>query len=99
MTDPSFSPLKLRPLTPEQVALRWGCSSNHVRNLIKRGDLRAFRLGERLLRVPIDAVEEYEAQPFGMERAEPSLKPSHDAIVLTHSANLPRRLRGPPSRP
>ena len=49
-----------RPLTPEQVADLWGCSANHVRALIKRGELRAFRLGARLLRVPAAAVEEYE---------------------------------------
>ena len=46
-----------RPLTVEQVADRWGCSDNHVRNLIHRGELRAFRLGRRLIRVPETALE------------------------------------------
>lgn len=49
-----------RPMTPEQVAEMWGCSANHVRNLIKRGELRAWRLGSRLLRIPPEAVAEFE---------------------------------------
>lgn len=49
-----------RPLLPRQVAERWGCSERHVRNLIAAGQLRYFRLGGRLLRIPASAVEEYE---------------------------------------
>lgn len=49
-----------RPYTPDQVAAIWGCSPNHVRNLIHRGELRAFRLGARLFRIPADAIEEFE---------------------------------------
>lgn len=49
-----------RPLSPEQVAEIWGCSANHVRSLIHRHELRAFRLGPRLLRIPPDAIAEFE---------------------------------------
>ena len=49
-----------RPLLPKHVAERWGCSERHVRNLIRDGELKHFRLGGRLLRVPASAVEEYE---------------------------------------
>lgn len=49
-----------RPYTPETLADRWGCSANHVRNLIRRGTLPAFRLG-RLMRIPAAAVADYEA--------------------------------------
>lgn len=49
-----------RPLLPRQLAERWGCSERHVRNLIAAGQLRHFRLGGRLLRIPASAVEEYE---------------------------------------
>ena len=49
-----------RAVTPEQLAEKWECSPNHVRNLIKRGELRAWRLGSRLLRIPPDAIEEFE---------------------------------------
>lgn len=57
-----------RPLTPEQLAAHWGCSANHVRNLIKRGELQAFRLG-RLIRIPATSVEEFE----GRRLEEPSV--------------------------
>ena len=46
--------------TPETLAERWHCSPRHVRNLTKRGELRFFKLGGKLLRIPADAVEEYE---------------------------------------
>ncbi|WP_420837210.1 helix-turn-helix domain-containing protein [Chachezhania antarctica] len=41
------------------LADRWMCSAETVRQLVKRGDLRGFRVG-RMIRIPIDAVEEYE---------------------------------------
>src|SRR5205807_2282628 len=46
--------------TPATLAAEWGCSPRHVRNLVNSGQLRAFRLGQKLLRIPPDAVEEYE---------------------------------------
>lgn len=82
-----------RPMTPEQVAERWGCSPNHVRNLIHRGELRAFRLGRRLIRIPAEAIGEFEqCQNIGSEGStEDSSSPggetmeSGDVIVLMHS--------------
>lgn len=47
--------------TPETLAKRWRCSANHVRNMIKRGDLPAFRSGGRLLRIRTDDVIAHEA--------------------------------------
>jgi excisionase family DNA binding protein len=49
-------------LTPRAVADRWHCSERHVRNLVREGQLRAFRLGGRLLRIPEDAVREIECR-------------------------------------
>ena len=48
-----------RPYTPDDLAERWLCSAETVRQLYKRGELRGFRVG-RMIRIPIDAVEEYE---------------------------------------
>lgn len=45
--------------TPASLAKHWGCSERLVRNLIQGGKLRAFRLGEKLHRIPADAAEEY----------------------------------------
>jgi excisionase family DNA binding protein len=47
------------PYTPATLAAEWNCSEHHVRNLINRGELRAFRLGHKLFRIPAEAVEEF----------------------------------------
>lgn len=46
--------------TPETLARRWHCSERHVRNLIARGDLQAFRVGRKLLRIRESDVEAYQ---------------------------------------
>lgn len=48
--------------TPETLAERWKCSAKHVRDLIKEGELAAFRLGGMLLRIRAQTVEEYECR-------------------------------------
>jgi len=88
---PEANPPIPRPLTVEQVAERWGCSDNHVRNLIKRGELRAFRLGHRLLRVPTDAVVEYEQRQVVEPTLEPAYLPVSDVIVISHARERGRR--------
>ena len=51
--------------TPAMLAERWMCSERHIRNLINAGRLRCFRLGGKLLRIPVEAIEEFEACPSG----------------------------------
>jgi excisionase family DNA binding protein len=48
-------------LTPREVAARWGCSARHVQELAQAGRLQAMRLGRRGWRIPVAAVEAYEA--------------------------------------
>ena len=48
-----------KPYSPETLAERWGCSANHIRGLIRDGQLRAFRVGT-LYRIPADVVDRYE---------------------------------------
>jgi excisionase family DNA binding protein len=48
--------------TPEMLAREWGCSARHVRNLVKSGELRAFRPGPKLIRIRAEWVEEYECR-------------------------------------
>lgn len=73
MTD-TVSP---RNLTPRDLAARWQCSERHVRNLIASGELPAFRLGGKLLRIRMEDVEAFERQSAGdssyRHDAEPSL--------------------------
>lgn len=79
-----------RSYTPEQVAAIYGCSPNHIRNLVKRNQLRAFRLGARLIRIPAGALEEYERCQMNTGSADLAVDGSShggktaagDAIVL-----------------
>lgn len=47
-------------LRPADVAERWDCSERHVRHMLDRGELPFFRLGEKLIRISLEDVEEYE---------------------------------------
>lgn len=55
--------------TPRSLADRWQCSERHVRNLIDSGELPAFRLGGKLIRIRRDAVTEFEGRPVEMTAA------------------------------
>lgn len=83
-------------MLPRDVAERWQCSERHVRNLINRGELRHFRLGGKLVRIPISAVEEFEecqnsgsspieaSSPWsGTRKGSASADPSEQTIVVT----------------
>jgi len=48
--------------SPKTLAAEWGCCANHVRNLVKRGDLKGFRLGDKLLRIRAEDVRDYECR-------------------------------------
>src|SRR5262245_28995337 len=51
-----------RPYTPETLAKHWDCSARTVRNLISAGELRAFPVGPRLLRIKPEWVRDYECR-------------------------------------
>lgn len=44
----------------KQVAEMWDCSEHTVRSMIDRGELRALRIGTKMLRVPEEAMREVE---------------------------------------
>ncbi|WP_352827323.1 helix-turn-helix domain-containing protein [Mesorhizobium sp. M0830] len=48
--------------TPAMLADRWACSERHVRNMIASGELPAFRLAGKLLRIRGEDVENFECQ-------------------------------------
>ena len=48
--------------TPAMLAERWECSERHIRNMVETGELPAFRLGEKLLRIRGTDVERFECQ-------------------------------------
>jgi len=64
----------MKVLRPEEVAERWDCSPRFVYRLLHEGKLPAFRLSGRLFRVPLEALEAFEAchliHPFGSSSSE-----------------------------
>ena len=48
-----------RPYTPRTLADRWACTPQHVRDLIRAGELHAFRVG-RMIRIRQMEVERFE---------------------------------------
>ncbi len=61
MLSASLSEADDEVFTPAEVATRWKCSASFVRRMIDNGELPAFRVGGKLLRVTARAVREYEA--------------------------------------
>jgi excisionase family DNA binding protein len=57
-------------LTPKEVAGRLRVTDGTVKNLIHRGELRAVRVGAKLLRVDSRALDEYLAARTLDERGE-----------------------------
>ena len=64
MTRAAFIPTVY---TPASLADRWECSERHVRNMIAAGELPAFRLGGKLLRIRAEDVEAFECQNGGSQ--------------------------------
>ena len=62
--------------TPAMLADRWQCSERHIRNMIARGELRSFRVGGKLLRIPEEAAREHECQGIASGVTEGSIASS-----------------------
>lgn len=58
-----------RPYSPETLADRWGCSSEKIRQMCRRGELPYFRLG-KLIRIPANEVERVECLTGGSSSTE-----------------------------
>lgn len=78
-------------LTPEMLAEYWGCSGRHVRNLINRGELSAFRIGAKLVRIRRESIEEFESR-----NAEPSTNLDTDPCMVPMGAKPDRSLSSDP---
>lgn len=59
------------------LAEKWGCGTDTVRSLIKSGDLPAFKVGGKLLRVRAEEVEQYECR---------QITPSNDTETPSRSS-------------
>ncbi|WP_404927112.1 helix-turn-helix domain-containing protein [Mesorhizobium sp. ORM16] len=70
MTHPSHSKaadLIPNVFTPAMLAERWACSERHIRNMVASGELPAFRLAGKLLRIRGADVERFECQTGGSQ--------------------------------
>lgn len=65
--------------TPATLAERWACSERHVRNMIETGELPAFKLGGKLLRIRAVDVEMLEC-PSGQSPASEASSAFHGPI-------------------
>lgn len=50
-----------RPFTVDTLAERWGCSTSHIRKMVTAGDLTAFGIGGKLLRIAAAEVARIES--------------------------------------
>jgi excisionase family DNA binding protein len=78
-----------RPFSPETLANRWGCSSEKVRQMCRRGELATFRLG-KLIRIPASEVERIECLNDPTAAGDSSSTADNGASL---SADLARDLR------
>lgn len=60
--------------SPRTLALEWQCSERHIRNLIERGELKAFHLGGKLLRIEAAEAEAFKARNATIQ--EPAISES-----------------------
>lgn len=73
--------------SPRTLAARWGCSERHIRNMIQRGELAAFRLGQKLVRIPAEAVGGMGAAPIPTETT-PAKPKRLDPVTRARLARL-----------
>jgi excisionase family DNA binding protein len=65
-------------MSVSQVAARWGCSRQHIYNMIRRGELPAFRVGSlyRLKAEDVIAHEERQIHAPVPPPTEPAQRPA-----------------------
>lgn len=92
-----MSGLPTGALTVQMVAARWGTSDTFVYDQIKSGRLSAFKLGNKLIRIKPEAVDQYE-QNGAVESAQSDFSnPAGEVPVGTDrvsAASLGRLARG-----
>lgn len=87
-----------RPYTPATLAARWSVSDRHVRRMLEAGELKGFRPGGKMWRIPANEVERYECQTTdsaGSKDDSSSLGTMTDEEVDTAFARRMRFLQEP----
>ncbi len=86
-----------RSLRPRDIAQRWCCSEQHVRALIRSGRLPYFRIGAKLLRVSLDAVEAIECQNSAQSFTAGNITPSGEKEERSNAGPFVPKVVKPPS--
>lgn len=79
------------------LAERWDCTPDVIYRLVRTGQLQAFRLGGKLLRVRVQEVERFESQTTASSPIEDaSLSPTATASEVAFESRLARMTEGLP---
>lgn len=89
----------------ETLAARWDCTGTHIRNLIKTGKIRAFKVGKltRISAATVTAFEQGSDQPcqtsnsnVSTECSTPSGMTKQESAIALRSARVIARRPKPP---
>lgn len=89
-------PARRQPTHAYSVALlaeRWGTSDQFVYDQIKAGRLAAFKLGNKLIRIRPEAVDEYEAAAAVQPEPVPIPVPVPRGDAAADAARIARLIR------
>lgn len=81
------------------LAEHWGCGTDTVYALIHSGDLRAFKLGGKLLRIRADEVERFECRPITPSNDTGDSSPSYSMREIDATDIRLERLIERPRKP
>ena len=84
--------MNLPPYTVAQLAAHWQCRDTFVYDRINGGELPAFRLGGKLLRIRRQAVEDYEGRA-GEEDTGAATEASHGSGLAMEDRTASRLAR------
>ncbi|WP_294189006.1 helix-turn-helix domain-containing protein [uncultured Sphingomonas sp.] len=81
------------------LAKHWGCSTDTIYSLIASGNLAAFKLGGKLLRIRSDEVERFECQTTASNDTATGSPSSGTRTESAAATRLERLIDRPPSPP
>ena len=90
-----------RSKSAAMLAERWQCSEQHIRNMIDRGKIPSFKIGDKLLRIRREHVEAFECQNGDLPDSEansvsPGKTSADSADVIDLEQRTPKRRHAAP---
>jgi excisionase family DNA binding protein len=81
----------MQPYSVKTLAARWQCSEMHIYQMIRRSDIRAFKLGGKLWRISAQEVERYELCDLTTDRSA-SMESSTQCTGMKEGLEVAARL-------